>query len=134
MTRKDKNMIDISVKREQMKAETQADLSKKHAADSAKQANWVPLFSRIKIERAPETLSAVIQAISGALYVRGKIVAVGPDVGFRDGKQIHDLRPGMYIIYQKAHEIVYTDVHNKEHVFLKDQADVQSIIAIEDVE
>jgi co-chaperonin GroES (HSP10) len=124
--------IDINARRAELAAETQAKLAEKHAADIAKHSNWVPLFSRIKIERAKETLSGTIQAIDQALYVRGKIVAVGPDVGKRDGKTVHDLKPGMFIIYQRAHEIVYTDVHGKEHIFLKDQADVQSLIAIED--
>jgi len=50
-------------------------------------------------------------------------------------KQIHpELKPGAFIVIRKPMRSIYTDVHGKEHIFLKDQADVQSIVAVEDTE
>jgi co-chaperonin GroES (HSP10) len=128
-----KEDIELDKTREKLGEKLQAELAAKHAADLAKKTHWIPLYSRCKIERAKETLSSLIDDSSAkALFVRGRILECGPEFGWRDGKQVHpELKPGALIIYQKAHELVYIDVHGTEHVFLKDNADAQSIVAVE---
>jgi hypothetical protein len=123
--------IDISLKREQMKAETQAELSKKFAADTAKSIDWQPTFSRIKIKPDPEAISSIIVTSQADTLIRGTVVSVGPDVGKKDGRPVEKFYPGQRILYMRSHVMTYQGADGIAHHFLKENADVTSVIAIE---
>jgi hypothetical protein len=126
--------IDISPRRIKSAEDIQKDLAERFTKDTAIPTKWKPVYSRIFIKPDPETLSSVIEVKSGDSYIRGVIVAVGPDCGWRDGKQIHVYKPGMRVIYNKTHELRYKSADGSEIVFLRDNSDQASILAIEDEE
>lgn len=122
---------DISGKREQLKLETQAELSKKFEADTATSIDWQPTFSRIKIKPDPEALSSLLEVALNDSLIRGTIVSVGPDVGLVDGRPVEKFYPGQRILYMRSHVMTYKGADGIPHHFLKENSDVSSIIAIE---
>lgn len=119
--------IDIALKKE-----LQADLEKRFQADTQRSINWKPTFSRVKIQPDPEALSGVLAVQTADTLIRGTIVSVGPDTGWRDGKQIERFYPGQKVLYMRSHVMTYKGADGVMHHFLKENADVNSIIAIED--
>jgi hypothetical protein len=108
---------------------------KKFQEDVATAINWKPTFSRIKILPDPERMSGVVDTPDGwrQSLTRGTIVALGPDVGKRDGIEVEKFWVGQRVLYLTAHVMTYAGADGVMHHFLKENADVNSIIAIEPV-
>ena len=119
-------MIDIKLKQK-----IQADIAERHKADVERSIDWKPTFSRIKIKPDPEQLSGLLEVATVDSLIRGTIVAVGPEVGFRDGKQIEKFWPGQKVLYMRSHVMSYKGADGIVHHFLKENSDVNSVIAIE---
>lgn len=131
-----KRPIDVSLKREQelkeqFASKTQAELAKKFEADTATSIDWQPTFSRIKIKPDPEALSSLIVTSQADTLIRGTVVSVGPDVGKKDGRAVEKFYPGQRILYMRSHVMTYQGADGIAHHFLKENADVSSVIAIE---
>ena len=120
--------IDLSL----TKDELLADAAKRYKADTERSINWKPTFSRVKIKPDPEALSAIIAVDTRDPIVRGTIVEIGPDCGYREGNQIEKFYPGQKVLYMKSHVMTYKGADGVVHHFLKENSDVNSIIAIED--
>jgi hypothetical protein len=105
----------------------------KFEADVAAKIDWKPTFSRIKIKPDAEQISGVLDTPEGwrESLTRGTIVALGPDVGKRDGVQVENFWVGQRVLYLSAHVMKYLGADGVLHHFLKENSDVNSIIAIE---
>jgi hypothetical protein len=110
-----------------------AEKQQKFESDKAARIDWKPTFSRIKILPDPEQLSGVIDTAPGyrETLTRGTIVSVGPDAGYRDGKQVEHFYVGQRVLYLSSHVMRYQGTDGITHHFLKENADVNSIVAIE---
>lgn len=110
-----------------------AEKQRKYAEDKAAKIDWKPTFSRIKILPDPEQISAIIDTAPGhrETLTRGTIVGVGPEAGYRDGVEIERFYVGQRVLFLSSHIMRYRGADGVEHCFLKENADVNSIIAIE---
>ena len=94
--------------------------------------DWQPVNFRLKIKPERDVISAVIEvAGTRETYVRGVIVAMGPHVGLdANGKRVHTFHVGQRILYNKLHEVRYTNPDGTVHTFIKEDA-INSIMAFE---
>ena len=105
---------------------------KKFEADVKLNIDWQPTFSRIKILPDPESISSIIDTAGGRETVtRGTIVAIGPEVGKRNGVQVEKFWVGQRVLYMASHVMRYEGANGVVHHFLKENSDTNSIIAIE---
>jgi co-chaperonin GroES (HSP10) len=124
--------IDVSIKKNSLLSKE--ELAAKFKADKDNAVVWMPTFSRLKVKREKETISGLIEVPDkfGNIWVRGEIIALGPQCGWIDGKQVHTFKVGQRIIYNKSHEQKYIDATGEEHIFLYENSDSKSILAIDD--
>jgi co-chaperonin GroES (HSP10) len=109
----------------------------KFLADQAINIDWKPTFSRIKILPDPETThGGLIQLpnVKPGSLSRGTIVAIGPEVGHRDGVEVETFRVGQRVLYMTGHPMTYKGANGVEHHFLKENSDITSIIAVEPID
>ena len=110
-----------------------AEKQAKFEADRTNSIDWKPTFSRVKIRPDAEQLSGVLDAPEGwgESLTRGVIVALGPQVGFRDGVLIEKFWVGQRVLYLSKNVMQYRGADGVMHHFLKENSDLTSIIAVE---
>jgi hypothetical protein len=123
--------IDLAARQKELVAKEQEQIAENYEKDVSASIDWQPTFSRIKIKPDHETLSGSILTITKDTFVRGTVLAAGPKAGWKDGVLVEKFFPGQKVIYQKAHEICYKGADGVCHYFLRTDADLQSIVAIE---
>jgi hypothetical protein len=118
-------------------AEEKAARLKKYEAAVSKSTKWKPIFSRIIIKKDPEPRSGLLDLETIKLkehLVRGTIFLVGTEAGFKDGREVVKFYPGQKVLYLASNMLEYKSPDGTEWLFLKQNADVESIYAIEDEE
>ena len=110
-----------------------AEKQAKYDADVANSIDWKPTFSRIKILPDAELKSGIIDTASGwrDSLTRGTIVGLGPEVGKVEGRPAEKFWIGQKILYLSSHVMLYTGADGITHHFLKENSDVNSVIAVE---
>lgn len=130
--------------REAQKTELAQELAAKKS-----QYTWAPQQSRIKIELMPEKLSSILVGTEMTeQYLRAKILALGPYVGYEDivvevldasslgtgdsgattalvaakRKKLTEYKIGDVVICLKSQVIRYKGADGVEHVFLKNES------------
>jgi len=110
-----------------------AEKQAKFESDKANSIDWKPTFSRVKIKPDSEQLSGVLDAPEGwgESLTRGVIVALGPQVGMRDGVLVEKFWVGQRVLYLVNNVMRYRGADGVMHHFLKENSDLTSIIAVE---